>query len=322
MTHLRLQLNTFLSGPQAWFFLAQDRGYLRDAGIELEFIEGDTAANAVPRMMAGGFELAYGDMNAFIQHLARTDVQAAAMQPTAIFASYNASPYTIAVPAASAITQPLQLQGKRLLTHPKDAALGLWQEFCAATGIDARSVQIEESSAPHPALVADLLQGKFDGLFGFVNTLASAAIDAGLDPAALRQFAYKDHVPDLYGLALFARADLLAEPQLLRDLLSALNRGLNDCFAEPEAAIDSLMRRSPRAHRAANLQRLLGTMQLEMAHPEGARLGLGDMDDARLARSITLLVQGIPNARTPDSQQIFQRTFLPPLPQRVRPGAS
>ena len=36
MTSLRMILNTFYSGPQAWFFLAEDRGYLRDAVIDFE----------------------------------------------------------------------------------------------------------------------------------------------------------------------------------------------------------------------------------------------------------------------------------------------
>ena len=39
---LRMILNTFVSGPQAWFFLAGERGYLRDEGIALEFTPGDT----------------------------------------------------------------------------------------------------------------------------------------------------------------------------------------------------------------------------------------------------------------------------------------
>ena len=42
LRRLRMILNTFVSGPQAWFFLAGERGYLRDQGIALEFTPGDT----------------------------------------------------------------------------------------------------------------------------------------------------------------------------------------------------------------------------------------------------------------------------------------
>ena len=42
LRRVRMILNTFVSGPQAWFFLAGERGYLRDEGIALEFTPGDT----------------------------------------------------------------------------------------------------------------------------------------------------------------------------------------------------------------------------------------------------------------------------------------
>jgi len=41
----RLLLNTSLSGPVAFFLLAQDRGYLRDEGLELQFTGGPGAAS-------------------------------------------------------------------------------------------------------------------------------------------------------------------------------------------------------------------------------------------------------------------------------------
>ena len=68
---VRMQLNTFYSGPQAWFFLADARGCLRDDGLVVKFTEGDTAASTIPAMAAiaavGGFDVGYGDINALIE---------------------------------------------------------------------------------------------------------------------------------------------------------------------------------------------------------------------------------------------------------------
>src|SRR5262245_39020072 len=108
---LRMQLNTFVSGPQAWFYLAQARGYLAAEGLAIEFVPGDTAANTVPRMAADAtLDIGYGDLNALITHVAHGRPNA----PLAVFASYNASPYTIAVPAGSAIRGPLDLAGRHI----------------------------------------------------------------------------------------------------------------------------------------------------------------------------------------------------------------
>ena len=318
---LRMQLNTFLSGPQAWFFLAEARGYLREAGLALAFVEGDTAANVVPKMATGEFDVGYGDINALIEHAASNRPH----EPLAVFAAYNASPYTLAVPAASSIKTPADLAGRRLVTHPNDAALKLFPEFCAATGLDIASVQIEESAAPHSELVPRLLAGEWDGMFGFVNTIVAASLDAGIANVReqIRFLEYHDHVPDLYGMALMVTRKLAHdEPAVVTALLAALNRGLVDTVADPEAAIDALAAYCAALgkpfNRASNLRRLVGTLELEMGREEGARLGIGDLDDARLARSIQLLVETKKYVRTPMASELFDRSFLPPLKARVK----
>jgi NitT/TauT family transport system substrate-binding protein len=313
---LRMQLNTFLSGPQAWFFLAQARGHLAAEGLALEFVEGDTAANTIPRMAAdSSLDIGYGDLNALIEHVGR----ARPCAPMAIFASYNASPYTIAVPVESPVRRPMDLAGCRLVAHPNDAAWLLLREFCLSTGLDERGIKTEFASEPHSELVPRLLAGEWDGMFGFVNTLAAASIAAELDPARLRHLDYARWVPDLYGMAIVARENLVRdEPETLRGLLRALNRGLIDTVADPEAAIDALAEAHPMLHRASNLQRLLGTLQLEMAHAEGRHIGIGDLDDARLARGIALIARAKQLPHLPTVAQLFTRSLLPADTQRVR----
>jgi NitT/TauT family transport system substrate-binding protein len=314
---LRMILNTFYSGPQAWFFLAADRGYLRDEGIGLEFTEGDTAANAVPKVASGGYDAGYGDMNALIE------LAAAGGPPGAVgvFATFNDSPYTIAVPADSPIRSPAELMGKTFGSHPNDAAMRMLPEFAAGTGIDADRVRTDISPLPHRDMVALMLdERRWDGLFGFVNTLRAAAIEAGIDPAKrLRFLEYRKFVPDLYGSALMVTRDLArTEPAVVAGLVRAVNRGLIDALADLDAAIDAVARRNPQIDRAANRERLAGTLALEMANPEGARLGIGDVDPERLRRAIGLIVTAKGLARRPDAAEIFQREFLPPLAQRVR----
>ncbi len=312
---LSMQLNTFYSGPQAWFFLADERGYLRDEGLALAFTESNTAANTIPKMAGGGFDVGYGDINALIEHAAAAKPKA----QLAVFSSYSASPYTLAVAASSHLRTPQQLTGKRLVAHPNDAALNLFAEFCGKTGLDARSVSIEISAAPHSELVPQLLGDRWDAMFGFVNTLVAATLDAALMPADLRFIQYHDHVPELYGMAIIVTRKLVAEsPETVQRLLRALNRGLVDTVADPEAAIDALIKRNPNSARASNLRRLQGTLALDMGRAEGAMLGIGDLDDARLQRGIDLIVNTKGFAHRPIVQELFSRNFLPPLDQRVR----
>ena len=313
---LNFILNTFYSGPQAWFFVADERGYFREEGIAVDFTEGDTLANAVPRIANDGFDAGYGDLNALVEFAAAHPDTA----PVAVYAMHNRSPYTIAVPAAGPVATPADLAGKRLVSHPNDAAWRMFPEFCRATGLDPASASVEVSDLPHKDIVPLMLAGKWDGLFGFVNTINAQSIEAGLDPkGALRHFEWQHHVPALYGAALMVSQQLRRErPDVVAGLVRAVNRGLADVVADVEAATDAVVRRNPSMDRAANRARLAGTLALEMAHPETAVRGHGDADPARLSAAIALIAAAKGIAAPPSPGQIFDPSFLPPAAERVR----
>ena len=67
-----------------------------------------------------------------------------------------------------------------------------------------------------------------------------------------------------------------------------------------------------------NHMRLVGTFAAEMAHPEGARIGIGDMADGQLGRLIDLVVEAKKLPRKPSVREVFDRSFLPPDAERIR----
>ncbi len=314
-TRLRMILNTFYSGPQAWFFLAADRGYFAAEGLDVIFVEGDTLANAVPRVASGDFDVGYGDLNALIEHAGNNPDTA----PVAIYVVHNASPYTIAVAADGPIRTPRDLAGRTLLSHPNDAALRMLPEFAEGTGLDATTLKITIDASHHSLLLQKVLDGEADGLFGFVNTLASAAIEAGVSPAAFRHFEWRTHAPDLCGAAVIASQALLrSNPNAAAGFVRAVNRGLKDVVNDPMAGIEAVRRRSPDIDVTANLARLAGTLAMEMAHEEGERYGVGDTDADRLDRAITLIARTKTLRSRPSQAAVFDRRYLPPLDERER----
>jgi NitT/TauT family transport system substrate-binding protein len=316
-TRLRLLLNTSFSGPVAFFLVAQDRGYWQRAGLEVQMSGGPGAAAMVPMVRDGAWDAGYGDISALIERIARSPRNEG---PVALFTTFNVVPFTIAVKAAGPIRGPRDLVGRRVTGHANDAALLTFDLYAQAAGLDARQVRVDGSMGGMGHAVADMLRGDgADGVFGFVNTLIASATPLGVDPAALRFLNWSDVLPDMYGNTLFVtRETYRRSPELLRGLVQATNDGLADTVREPEAAIDALMRHAPGSDRAVNLRRLKGTLEIEMAHPEGARIGIGDMDDARLERLIAQIVKVKRLPRTPDVREVFDRSFLPPLAQRVR----
>ena len=120
------------------------------------------------------------------------------------------------------------------------------------------------------------------------------------------------------------------EPHTVQALLRALNRGLVDTVADPQAAINALAAQTnpipgvpgipgrPGMNIASNLRRLQGTLELEMGRAEGAVLGIGDLDDASFAADIGLIVDTKKYPHHPKPSDLFSRAFFAAA---GRPGA-
>ncbi|MEI6161926.1 MAG: ABC transporter substrate-binding protein, partial [Roseococcus sp.] len=277
--------------------------------------KGDTLANAVPKVASGGFDVGYGDMNALIEMAGHTPEAA----PVAVYVMHNASPYTIAVAADGPVRSPADLAGVELLSHPQDAAMRMFPEFAESAGLDPASARITIAPEHHGELIGGVLAGEAAGLFGFVNTLGAAAREYGIPPEKLRHFEWRHVVPDLYGAAVMVKPALLRErPEVVQGFVAAVNEGLRDTIADPDAAVAAVARRNPALHVPANHARLMGTLALEMAHPEGQRLGIGDVDEARLARAIAVISAAKSLPSRPPASAIFRRDALPADALRIR----
>lgn len=122
----------------------------------------------------------------------------------------------------------------------------------------------------------------------------------------------------MYGNTLFVTRELYREnPLAISGMVRGFNRSLSDTVLDPNAALEALERRIGSKNRKVNRARLVGTLRAEMAHPEGARIGIGDMDDKRLVRLIDLIVRAKKLPRTPDVSEVFDRRFLPAKSERI-----
>jgi NitT/TauT family transport system substrate-binding protein len=316
MKRLKIILNTSLSGPVSFFLLAEDRGYLREAGVEAVFSSGGGAAVVVPQVRSGGYDVGYGDISALIERIAREPQD---QGPVAVYTTFSVTPFTIAVDAKGPIRTASDLIGRTLTGHPMDAALITFDLYADAAGIDAGKVKVIRAPSGMGSQVAEMLAGRTDGVFGFVNTIIASATPLGIAPQQLRFIDFSDHLPEMYGNTLFVTRELYRqEPGVVSGLVRALNKALADTAGDPKLAIDALAKRSPGLRREVDTTRLIGTLKIEMAHPEGARIGIGDMDDQRLQLLIDRIVRVKQLPRRPSLREIFDRSFLPPDGERIR----
>ncbi len=312
---LKMLLNSGYSGANAFFLLAQDKGYFKEAGVEVTFTTGAGAYTAAGRMMQEGFDVGYGDVSALIEAVSAEPEKS----PVAVYMVFNASPSVLVVKTGGKVELPYDLVGRTLVGHATDVALNTFPVFAAHARIDPEEMTIATTEASMGSMLRDLVAGKCDAVFGYNSTIRAAAAAEKIDPdKQLRFFKYEDLLSDFYGSAIMVRRSLLAEsPEVVRGLLRAVTRGLRDAILQPDAAMDALAKRDPKTDRAIEKARLQNTLDGEMSHPEGTRIGIGDFDEGRLATNIVQMVEGRKLKRVPGILEVFNRDYLPPINERI-----
>lgn len=311
-TKIKMVLNWKYQGPQAWFFVAQDKGYFKAEGLDVELDQGEGSSAPIAKVASGAYDAGFGDINALIDFAAKRPTEA----PVGVYMLYNTPPFTIAVKKDSPIRTPKDLEGKTIGGPANDGALKLFPAFAKAAKLDASKIAINNMA---PNLREQMLiRSQVDGVFGYINTIYFSAKLVGLDPEKdLRFINYGDFGLDLYSnTVLFSRNFVRDNPKAVQGFLKALNRAIVDTVANPEMAMDSLMKREPLLKRDVEKERLVATLKEEMSHPEIAKIGLGDVDSVRLKRSIGVVVEANQLTRTPLPEEVFNRSFLPARSER------
>lgn len=154
--------------------MAQDKGYFKAEGLDVEIDQGEGSSASITKVAAGAYQAGFGDINALI-NLAATR---AADAPVAVFMIYNTPPFTIVVKKDSPIKTPKDLEGKTVGGPANDGEL--FPAFAKVAKIDAAKVNITNMA---PNLREQmLLRGQVDAIFGFTNTVYFSAKLVGIDP--------------------------------------------------------------------------------------------------------------------------------------------
>jgi NitT/TauT family transport system substrate-binding protein len=312
-TKLKLVLNWKYQGPQGMFFLADDKGYFKQEGLEVTLDQGNGSGAAVPLVANGTYDIGFGDINALIELAARKPEDA----PVAVYVMFNQPPFTVAVKSGNPIKAPKDFEGKTLGGAANDGALKLFPALCKLAKFDCAKVNITNMQ---PNLREQMLMnGQVDGVFGYVNTIRFSAKLMGVEDRQLRFINFGDYGMDLYSNAIIVSKKLVKEnPKAVAGLVRAINRGLVDSLKDIDASVAAVAKREALIKIPVEKERFIQTLKDEMNHPEIARIGLGNVDPERLKKSIDILVEASALPRTPAVSEIFTPAFLPDVNDRPK----
>lgn len=313
-TELRVSLNTIFDGSNAAFFLGEERGFFRDAGLRCQFDASGGSGEAVNRIGSGAYDVGIADINVLLEFNGRNPAAAG----RCVYMLYYRSPLSVCSVDRAGIQRPADLAGKRIGTAQTDGAFRLFPVYARLTGIDASAVRFTFGNLQ--IREALLLRGEVDAILGFDSTMHFGLVRAGIRPETLRYLYYAD-VPGfpLYGNGVNVSGRLLqSNPDAVRRFVLAAARSWQAAVADPAAAIAALQRRERLTDVPLETEKLRWLIRNQLVTDESRQDGLGGVRADRLAASTRLVAEGFGIA-APGANELFDPAFLPPAEVRRLP---
>lgn len=314
-TALKFTLDWKFEGPAAGFFLALDKGYFKEEGLDVTIDTGNGSVEAIPRVASGAYQMGFGDINSVIKFLDEDPSQ----KVTAVMMVYDKPVFALVGRKSLGITDdPKSVEGKKLGAPPPDGAFAQWVAFKEVAGIDDSAITIE--SIGFPVREPMLASGDVDAVFGFAFSVILNLKAQGVPDEDIASILFADHGLELYGNAVLVNEDFAAaNPEAVTGFLKALAKGYADAVADPAAGAAAIIAVNEVLDPAIEQERLQMAIDMNIKTPYVVENGMGGVDMDKLAASIETLKVSMGLAGNVTAADVFDPQYLPPKEERMLP---
>ena len=305
-TALPFTLDWKFEGPAAPYFVALDKGYYKEAGLDVSIAEGSGSLDAIPKVATGAFPMGFADINSLMKFLDQNP----GAPVTAVMMIYDKPPFAIVGRKSLGVSAPKDLEGKVLGAPPPDGAWAQFPIFAAENGLDMDKITVEPVG--FPVREPMLAEGKVASVTGFSFTSTLNVKRLGVPAEDISMILMADYGVALYGNALIVNTDFAkANPDAVTGFIAATAHGWRDAIADPDAAVASLITRNPAADATMESERLSMAIKDNVLTDYVTENGIGGVDPARMDKAIEQTKSIYTFTNAPDAALYFDGSYLP-----------
>lgn len=267
------------NGRHSYFYVALDKGYYKQEGLEVNILRGQGSADAIKKVASGAATIGFADAGALV--LARGNDKVPVKMVAVVYATPPQAIFTL---AESGIKTAKDLEGRTLADTASSSVRLLFPAYAEAAGIDA--AKVTWVTADGAALASVLATRKADGIGQFI--VGKPLVEKAAAPAAVTALAYKDAGLNFYSNGIVAaEATIAGQPDMVRAFVRATLKGMKDAFADPVEA-GAIMNKY---HKQIDPAVIEGETRMVKDLASVPGVPLGKIDPARVKQTVDVMAK-------------------------------
>lgn len=295
-------------GRHAAWYVALDKGYYKQAGLEVNIIPSQGTAQAIQSVESGVAQYAFSDVAGLVS--ARANSGATAKMVAVI---YQKAPYAVfSLRSGANVNRPEQLENLEIASGAGSFTQKVIEAFMTEKKLKANTVKF--TNVDPAARIGMLVSKKIPAIETFAMS-KPGLVKATSDQEA-QMFLFADHGLKLYSNGILVKDSYLkANPAQARAFVKASLDGWRDTIANPKAAAEIIAKYIKGLDPDVVLQEIAIVNDLVVT-PDTKVKGLGVIDAAAMAASVDMIARNTGVAGKVDAGDTYDASYLPAPPVR------
>ena len=299
-----LMLNWYVYGEHAPFYYGKEKGYFKDAGIDLEIQEGRGSATVTQVVAAKTVQFGYVD----VPTMMRAAVKGAPV--IAVGVALQTNPMSVMGFAEKNIRKPDDIKGKTVASTPGDSMSQIWPLFLKKTGL--KESDFKTVSGDAVTKLNAVINGQADLLLGYVMDQSMKIKDAtGKDVFPIK---FADYGINLVSSGIIAHKNLVKEnPDLVKRFMAAATKSVEEASKHPKDAAQAILNANPKGGRIETLTQGFELTIPLYRDPSGKKSQPFDVSDNNMKDTVDVLVEygGLEAKAKDEFKTYYTNQYLP-----------